>query len=186
VSALSTPQLVGYLALACGVAAFLQRDDRRLKQFVAVQGLVYGLHFLLLHNLPASANAFLSLARNVVALRTRSTAAMVVFLVLVVTAGLCWVRSPQGLLPVAGGLVAAVAVFKLDGIRLRLALLCCTVFWLANNVLSGSIGGTLLELFILMANGLTIFRLAQQREGPAAVLAESAPATPAPRDSRST
>jgi Bacterial inner membrane protein len=161
VSALSAPQLVGYLALVLGVISFLQRDDKRLKQLSALQGCAYGLHFLLLHNLPASANGFLSLARNFTALRTRSNTALYVFLALVGLAGVLFVRTPQGLLPMAGGLIAAVAVFKLDGIQLRLAFLCCTLLWLANNLLSRSIGGTLLELFVLTANGITILRLLQ-------------------------
>jgi hypothetical protein len=33
------------------------------------------------------------------------------------------------------------------------------VFWLANNILVGSIGGTLLELTNITVNGVTVIRL---------------------------
>jgi hypothetical protein len=58
-------------------------------------------------------------------------------------------------------------MFTMDGVPLRLVLLSSTFLWLANNVVSGSIGGTMLELVIAVANGSTIIRMLRQaREAP--------------------
>jgi hypothetical protein len=53
---------------------------------------------------------------------------------------------------------------------MRAVLLVCTLLWLANNILSGSIGGTLLESVIALANISTIIRLtsSQGQESAAA------------------
>ena len=42
----SPGQCIGYIAFILGVTAFLQKNDRRLKGFNAVQGLAYAAHFL--------------------------------------------------------------------------------------------------------------------------------------------
>lgn len=171
-SALSPAQLLGYLAFALGVAAFLQRRDRRLKLLLSAESLAYAVHFLVLGNPTAAAAALVNAARSAVAIRYGSprlaAAAVVVYLGL----GLALARSATGWLPIVGGGVGAIAVFTLRGIRLRLALLACTAMWLANNILSGSIGGTLLEAFIAVASLFTLVRLARderaRRAGAAA------------------
>jgi hypothetical protein len=43
--------------------------------------------------------------------------------------------------------------------QMRLGVLCATLLWLVNNILTGSIGGTALELMIATVSGITIFRL---------------------------
>jgi hypothetical protein len=59
--------------------------------------------------------------------------------------------------------LATGAVFLLRGIAMRLVLLVCTLLWLANNLLSGSIGGSLLESMIATVNLTTIVRLFRER-----------------------
>lgn len=168
-SFLSPAQLLGYLAFALGVAAFLQRSDRRLKLLLAVESLAYVVHFALLGNPSASGSAFVNVVRLALSTRYRSpwlaAAAVATYLGVGVA-----VAHGAGWLPVVGGALGSIAVFTMDGVRMRLVLLVCTGLWLANNVLSGSIGGTLLEAFIAGANVLTLVRLVRARRagGPAA------------------
>ncbi len=58
-----------------------------------------------------------------------------------------------------GSCLGGIAIFTLDGIPLRLLLLCSTALWLVNNVLSGSVGGTILESLIATASVSTILRM---------------------------
>ena len=58
-----------------------------------------------------------------------------------------------------------VALFLLHGIRMRVVMLTGTLLWIVNNVLSGSIGGTALELTILVVNCSTIWRLRAAAKG---------------------
>lgn len=157
----SPAQTVGYLAFFLGVVAFSQKIDRRLKMFSACQGAVYSLHFLLLGNLPACAAAFLSGTRSALAIRYRWLALGAILIVLNVAAGIAFVRTPAGWLPVVGACIATAAMFTLDGVPMRLGLLASTFLWLTNDIVSGSIGGTLLELTIAAVSSSTIWRMSR-------------------------
>jgi hypothetical protein len=163
-NALSPAQCVGYVAFAVGVAAFLQRDDRRLKLLNATQCLVYALHFALLGNFPATASSMVSGVRSALALRTRSPLVALVIFIVGVAVGAAFVQSSVGWLPVVASSLATIAVFFLDGVRLRLVLLTSTLLWLGNNLLCGSIGGSLLEATVAMVNGATILRMCRDRQ----------------------
>lgn len=159
---LSPAQVAGYFAFVLGVTAFLQKTDRRLKFFNASQSLIYALHFVMLGNLPASASSLISSARSFLALRFKSFTLAVAIVAVYLAAGFLVVKSATGWLTVVASCVATVAIFTLTGIPLRLVLLCCTGAWLANNILSRSIGGTLLEFSIAVINITTMIRMFQE------------------------
>ncbi|HSM92524.1 MAG TPA: YgjV family protein [Anaeromyxobacteraceae bacterium] len=173
---LSPAQLLGYLAFVLGVTAFLQKDDRRLKAWVGAESLTYVLHFALLGNPSAAASALVSAIRSFLAIRFRSAWLAAVIVLVSVALGLAFSRGGAGWLPVAGSCIGAVAVFTMRGVPMRLVLLTSTFLWLANNALSRSIGGTLLEASIATASLTTIARMAAERRRLAAAAAtEGAP-----------
>jgi hypothetical protein len=155
----SPAQVVGYIALALGITAFLQKSDDRLKLFNAVQGLVYALHFVLLGNLPASASSLISSLRSFLALRYRSLLLGAVIIGANISLGVAFAKNAAGWLPVVGSCIATAAIFTLRGIPFRCVLLASTLLWLANNVITGSIGGTLLELANAIINISTMIRM---------------------------
>lgn len=157
----SPAQVVGYIALALGITAFLQKSDDRLKLFNATQGLVYALHFVLLGNLPASSSSLLSSLRSFLALRYRSWVLGAAIIVANVGLGAAFARNTAGWLPVVGSSIATIAIFTMSGVPFRSVLLASTLLWLVNNILSGSIGGTLLELANATVNIWTIVRMAR-------------------------
>ncbi len=53
-------------------------------------------------------------------------------------------------------------MFTLKGVPLRLVLLSTTVMWLVNNVMSGSIGGVILELAVAAINISTTVSLMRE------------------------
>jgi inner membrane protein len=159
-SLLSPAQLVGLVALVLGVAAFLQRDDRRLKALLVGECIVYVAHFTLLGAPSAASSAGVSAVRTLLSLwfRTPWLAAAAVavnvgFAVALGTHGVGWI-------PVVGSSLGAIAIFTMRGIPMRLLLLVSTGTWLANNLITGSVGGTLLESLIAAASLSTIVRLA--------------------------
>lgn len=158
-SPFSPAQFAGYAAFVLGVSAFLQRDDRRLKLLVAVESLVYTVHFWMLANIPASLGAFLTCFRSLVSLKTRSRMVAVLIIGLNIIVGLACAKTFTGWFPVLASSLGTFAFFMLEGIPMRLVLLLCTFLWLVNNYLSGSIGGTLLETTITIANISTLIRL---------------------------
>lgn len=161
----SPAQSVGYIAFILGVAAFLQKSDRRLKALNASQGLVYAAHFVLLGNIPASASSLISGLRSFLALKYRSPWLAGLIMAINVAVGVAVVRSGIGWIPVIASCAATLAVFMMQGIPMRVVLLACTFMWLANNILSGSIGGTMLESTIAVINVTTIVRMLRTLSG---------------------
>jgi len=175
-SCFSPAQLLGYVALVLGVAAFSQKSDIRLKVLMSFEGFVYVAHFILLGNYPASCSAGVSSVRMLVSLKSRSPWWIGVFIALNVALGAVFAKSAAGWLPVAASCLATVGVFVMRGLSLRLVLLVCTLLWLVNNILSGSVGGTVLEALIALSNLATIGRLAADRSAHKRCLAASASA----------
>ncbi len=161
----SPVQIVGYVAFLLGVGGFLQKDDRRFKIFNIGQCLAYIVHFALLGNPAAAASAAVSGVRSVAALKTRSPVVAVAMAAACVAMGGVFATTALAWLPVVGSTVATLAIFLLRGIPMRLALLFSTALWLTNNILSGSIGGCMLEGTIAVANVTTMIRL--YRKAPA-------------------
>jgi len=155
----SLAQCLGYAAFFFGIAAFLQKDDRRLKVLIAVECVVYAGHFALLGNMPASFSTLVSSVRALLALKTRSRLVAAAIIAVNVGFGLLYAKNLVAWIPITSSCMATVAFFMMQGVAMRLVLLVCTLLWLANNILCASIGGTLLESMIAIANTWTMIRL---------------------------
>jgi len=166
-------QPFGYAAFVLGVLSFLQKDDRRFKLYMSAECLAYVVHFALLGNPTAVASSVISVARSVLSLYTK--AAWVAFVMVALNLALGWglVELWWNWLPLLASCIGTLALFLLSGIRMRLVMLLGTGCWLVNNILSGSIGGTALELVILVTNLRTIFTLRQQNTQEAAQTTEA-------------
>ncbi len=158
----SPAQCFGYVAFVVGISAFMQTSDRRLKVLNASECLVYAVHFVLLGNLPASASSMVSGLRSFLALRTRSPLVALSMLVIGIGLGVHLAKDLLGWFPIIASCIATVAVFFMRGVPMRLFLLSSTLLWLVNNIVSGSIGGTLLEATIALVNIATILRLKRE------------------------
>ena len=152
-------QLVGYVALVLGVSAFLQKSDTRLKVLIAAESIAYVVHFILLGNYPASGSALVSCVRNLTSIKSRAAVWIAVFIAINVAIGVIFAKGLTGWLPITASCLATVAIFRMHGVAMRIVLLVCTLLWLVNNALSGSIGGTVLEALIAVVNLSTIIRL---------------------------
>ena len=159
----SPAQLVGYVALVLGVSAFLQKSDTRLKILISGESLAYVAHFILLGNYSASGSAAVSFLRNLISVKYRSPWWVAVFVAINIAVGVVFAKGGAGWLPVIASCLASGAVFLLRGVPMRVILLVCTLLWLVNNVLSGSVGGTVLEAIIAVSNVTTIVRLSVGR-----------------------
>jgi hypothetical protein len=159
---LSPAQLSGYAALILGVTAFLQRRDRRLRLFLVAECAAYVVHFALLGNPPAASSAAVSGVRTLLSLRLRSRALALVVMAIYVVLGAVLTQRCAGWLPVVGSCLATWGLLTKQGIAMRLLVLASTCLWLVNNIVSGSIGGTLLEALIATASTITIVRMARE------------------------
>jgi len=162
-SVFSLAQIPGYIAFVFGVACFAQTDDRRFRIFMSVECFNYVLHFALLGQATAVASSLVSLSRSVASMYWRGRAIAFVFLGANVALGWWLFQGWLSLLPIIASCIGTVALFFLQGAPMRLLMLAGTGCWIANNILAGSIGGTLLELTVAGVNGWTLWRLWRAR-----------------------
>lgn len=156
---ISPAQWFGYLAFVLGVASFLQKNDRRFKWFMAAECLAYVVHFVLLGNPTAAASSGVSMLRSLLSLYTRSLWVALAVVAVNLTLGYHLATAWWHWLPLVASCTGTLALFLLTGIRMRVAMLAGTLLWIVNNVLAGSIGGTALEVVILLVNSFTIARM---------------------------
>lgn len=152
-------QWPGYAAFAFGMACFAQTDDRRFKVFMALECAAYALHFTLLGQPTAVASTLISLARSIAALKARTPVVGLGFVLLNLSVGVWLFNGWISLLPIAASIIGTVALFFLHGVSMRVLMLGGTALWLVHNLLVGSVGGSLLEACLLLANLRTILRL---------------------------
>lgn len=164
---LSPAQLVGYVTLVLGVVGFSQRDDRRLKLIVTCECAAYVLHFALLGRPPAAVSAAIAGARTLISIRFRSAWLAAACVAVNVALAAALGTHGTGWLVVVGSCLGAIAVLTMEGIPMRLVLLGATSLWLANNILSRSVGGTVLEALVATATLTTIGRMALAPGAPA-------------------
>ncbi len=157
----SPAQLFGYAAFVLGVGCFLQTDDRRFKWFMTGECLAYVVHFALLGNPTAVASSLISTARSLLSLGTRSPWVAAAVVAANVGFGLAIAEKPSDWLPLTASCLGTIALFTLQGVPMRLLMLCGTGLWIANNVIAGSIGGTALEVVVAAVNLVTIIRLSR-------------------------
>ncbi|HEY4079952.1 MAG TPA: YgjV family protein [Burkholderiaceae bacterium] len=160
----SPAQCVGYVAFVLGVGSFLQTDDRRFKLLMTGECLAYMLHFGLLGNPTALASSALSTLRSLLSLRTRSLWVAAAIIAANLTFGLTLAHRWSDWLPLCASCLGTLALFTLQGIRMRAVMLCGTALWIANNLIAGSIGGTALELVVAVVNTGTMLRLWRQQK----------------------
>ena len=160
---LNLAQFFGMISFTLGVLCFYQRDDKRLKMMMRLLQLNNVLHFGLLGAWTASLSALIAVGRTGLALRTRSRRLAYLFIVLGVVLGFLVGDRWTDIFPILGTCMGTYALFCLSGIAMRLAFLLGACFWLTNNIIVGSLGGTLLEATLIAVNLNTIRRLYRAR-----------------------
>ncbi|NSL56418.1 YgjV family protein [Uliginosibacterium aquaticum] len=162
----SLPQLFGYATFVLGMVSFSRKQDHQFRKWLTLQNFVYAVHFILMGNVAATAGMLLSIARNLLSMRTRSLWVAGVLLAANFVLAFFVVKSAWNVFPLLAAAVATISMFRFSGLQLRYGMLGATLLWLVNNILMGSIGGTAMELMITAISCSTIWRL--RREQPPA------------------
>ena len=160
----STAQMFGYAVLIVGLVTFSRKRDTHFKGWLIGQNLLYAIHFYLMGNLAAMVGSMLSSTRTLLSLYTRSMVVVVMLLAVNVLLGFWVVKAAWNVIPLTATAIATVAMFRLQGLRLRYVMLLCTALSLTNNILTGSIGGTAMEIMIAVMSCITIFRLRREMD----------------------
>ncbi|EGU4189104.1 YgjV family protein [Vibrio parahaemolyticus] len=156
-------QALGFISFGLGFSVFYQKNDRHLKILMLIFNLNHLLHFLLLGSMVSALSALLSALRTTTAIFVSSKRVAAVFIVISLVSGFWVAEQWRDLWPIIGTVIGTYSVFCLSGIRMRIGFLLGASCWLTNNILVGSIGGTLLEMTVIVMNLLTIYRLHRQQ-----------------------
>jgi len=156
---LDTAQLFGYAAFFLGVTSFLQKNDIRFKLFMSAECVAYLVHFTLLGNPAAGASSLVSMTRSLVSIYSKSLWIALFFVAINIALGFKLATVWWNWIPLIASCVGTLALFLLEGIKMRMVMLVGTSLWIVNNVLSGSIGGTALEVVIAITNTYTIYKM---------------------------
>lgn len=157
-------QALGSISFGLGLAVFYQKNDRMLKIMMLLFNANHLLHYLLLGSVTSALSALLSALRTTTAIFVSSKWVASVFILISLMSGLYIAEQWADMWPIFGTMIGTYSVFCLSGIRMRIGFLFGACCWLINNILVGSIGGTLLEISLIGMNTLTIFQLYQQRK----------------------
>ena len=161
-------QLCGLVALGFCIAGFASKSDDRLLVLLISANVAFALMFAFLASWTASALTVLVIVRIALARRFpgswRIMAAMLA--VNLVVAAVTW-RVATDIFPRTAAVLGTVGMFRLRGIPLRIVLGLAATAWMLNNIVIGSVGGTLAEGMVLVTNVITIIRLYRlQRKYP--------------------
>ncbi|MCU8272643.1 YgjV family protein [Vibrio vulnificus] len=155
-------QALGFLSFGLGISTFYQKNDRHLKILMLVFNLNHLLHLLLLGSMLSALSALLSALRTTTSIFTSSKWVAAIFILIGIVSGLGMAEHWWELWPIVGTVIGTYSLFVLSGIRMRIGFLAGATCWLINNILVGSIGGTLLEMTVIIMNLITIYRLYRQ------------------------
>ena len=163
-------QVVSFIALGLCIAAFVNKRDDRLLRLLIFANIAFALHFVLFESWVAAGITALIVLRIILVRRYRGSWLLMGLMLAasLATAMLTWQR-PLDILPLIAAVLGTVGMFMLQGIPMRLFLAGAALAWTLNNLLIGSIGGTLAEALILMTNLITIGRMARARRYQAAL-----------------
>lgn len=165
----SLAQILGFVSLFLGISTFFQKSDRKLKILMLIFNINHMLHFVLLGAMVSAVTALLAVFRSAAAIYTSSKYITALFVILVLLTGLFVVKDIYDTLPLVGMIIGTCSMFLLKGVQLRIGFIFASLFWLANNIIVGSIGGTLLEIILFTVNISTIYRLSIQKKRTLAV-----------------
>ncbi|WP_122032758.1 YgjV family protein [Aliivibrio sp. EL58] len=159
VDVFSFAQLLGFLSFVLGIAAFYQKNDKRLKLLMLALNINHMIHYLLLGSTVSALSSLLSAMRTTTAIFIRNGYIAFVFVCTSLLFGILTTDYMWQLFPLIGTAIGSYAIFMLDGIRMRCWFFIGAACWLINNILIGSIGGVLLEITAMSVNIITIIRL---------------------------
>lgn len=153
-------QGVGLLASFFMVLAYVYKSDVKFKVFLTIGTLFLGIHFYFLGALSGMAISLINSARIGTSIKFhQSNLIMILFILAYIFSGLYFFENAIDFLPIISGIIGALAMYKLSGIKLRITMSFVSIGWLVHNVLSHSLGGIVTEIFISSVNIITITRL---------------------------
>lgn len=157
-------QVLGILVFAGYFITYQQRTRQRILCGHTLTTFLLAVHYLFLGAYSGTALCFLAVVRGLFfSLRgqkkqPQSPVWLAVFLAAACMTGITTWKGPISLLPFAGTILTTLSQWMERPVQMRLFQGCSTPLWLIYDILVGSIGGMLSELFTLVSVSAAIVR----------------------------
>lgn len=150
-------QFFGLVALVICLVAFASKHDDRLLVLLISANVAFALQFVFFESWTAAALTVLVILRIVLARRYLGSKPVMAGVLVVsgIAAWFTW-QSWIDVLPLTAMVLGTLGMFLLRGIAMRVFLGLAALAWMLNNLLIGTIGGTLAEALIVITNIITI------------------------------
>lgn len=152
-------QALGILAFSVSLIGYLSTNDRRLKIMMTAGTAILSVHFVLFGAWIAAVSLVLNTARTWLSVHRRGLRWFIPVALAQLAISLPLISQPRDALPIAGSIIGSYGLLCLSGIKLRAAMLITTCFWLANNLLWGSVGAVMLDCLNASAHIFAMIRL---------------------------
>ncbi|MEM8833331.1 MAG: YgjV family protein [Pseudomonadota bacterium] len=153
-------QGVGILASAIVIFSFSQKSDNRFKVFLIAGAFAFAFHYILMGALAAAFVAVVNGIRSFCSIKFHgSDKIMIAFILFYISSIFFVYERPYDLLPVFSGVLSTFALYKLQGIKMRVSFFFAESSWLVFSILINSIGGIITNVFVLATNSITTYRL---------------------------
>lgn len=153
-------QFCGLIALSFCIAGFANKNDDRLMVLLISANVAFALMFAFFASWTAAALSVLVILRIALARKFRGSWPIMTTMLAInlLVAAVTW-RELTDIFPLTAAVLGTVGMFMLRGIPLRIVLGLAALAWMLNNIVIGSVGGTLAEGMVLATNLITIVRL---------------------------
>lgn len=157
-------QFFGLVALVMCLLAFANKDDDRLMILLISANVAFVLQFVFFASWTAAALTALVIVRIMLARRYRGNKAVMsgVLALSGIATLLTW-QSLHDIFPLMAMVLGTAGMFLLSGIAMRAFLGLAALAWMINNLLIGSIGGSVAEGLVVVTNIITIIRLTRAK-----------------------
>jgi len=157
-------QSIGILASALVICSLLQKSDNNFKIWIALGATIFAVHFALLGAYAGAVVAILNATRTLLSMKFHNANKLLYFfLTLYVIVGIFICDTVIDMLPLFAGALSTIALFKLSGLKMRIAFIITEVGWLTYGIFVQSIGSIINNSFALCANMLTIYRMRKDK-----------------------
>lgn len=149
------------MAAIFGIVAFLSKNDVKLKILAALSALFFAIHFYLIGSNTGFIICLVSVFRFLAAINNKNQYLPIIFILFYLIFGIYMYEKLPDIFAIFSGIIGTIAVFYFSQIRMRKMIFFVNISWFIHDAMYFSLGGMMLECFLIIANMTTIYRMSK-------------------------
>ncbi len=145
-------QSIGIIGFIISAISFAQKDDRKMKNILGASSVLVAVAYYMIGAMTGAGAIMVSAVRNFVAAQGfKSKFIYPFFMIVCLVVGYYTYQTPYDCLSIVGAMCATTALFKFEGIPMRLLMIVSCSLWFTYDVISSAIGPMMMEFFNIVA-----------------------------------